>query len=39
MNNAFNYAKTYKVELGVDYPYVAKQNACKYNSTLGKVNV
>ena len=34
-----NYIKTHGQELETDYPYTAKTGTCKFNSSLGKVNV
>ena len=36
---AFDYLKGHAQELESDYSYVARTSKCKYNSTLGKVNV
>jgi C1A family cysteine protease len=38
-SSAMTYLSTHGQELESDYPYVAKTNQCKFNSSLGKVKV
>ena len=36
---AYQYAETNPIQLSETYPYVAKDETCKYDKTLGKVSV
>jgi cathepsin L len=38
MDNAFNYAKAYKIEGESDYPYTGRGGSCAYNAAKGKVS-
>ena len=39
MNNVFNYAKTYPIQLESSYKYTGRAGTCKYSSAAGKIKV